>query len=98
MKKEPRTKVVFRKWPDGNIIALFPQIASDVFGYSCQSYEHVGQHGGADYSGVVQRTTPAKPHEFSDLKQELERRGYDLWVVERASYRDYVMRVNSAKG
>jgi hypothetical protein len=42
--------VVFRKWKDGRgISALFPEITIDLYGYCCESYEHVGQHGGAVY-------------------------------------------------
>ncbi len=43
MKKEPPTKVVFRKWCNGSVVALFPQIPNDIAGIYCSSYEHVGQ-------------------------------------------------------
>jgi hypothetical protein len=47
------------------------------------SYEHVGQHGGANYAGVMCRTRPAKPSEYKDLQEELEERGYNLRIVKR---------------
>lgn len=57
-------KVVFRKWKDtGDVIALFPELPSDIYGWFCDSYEHVGQHSGADYHGVIRQTVPAAPHE-----------------------------------
>lgn len=50
-------RVVFRKWRDtGSVIALFPEIPTDLQGWYCEAYEHVGQHGGADYHGVIRAT------------------------------------------
>lgn len=80
---EPTVPVVFRKWSDGGIIALFPNLPGSP-GY-CSSYEHLGQHGSADYYYVLSRTTPAKPSEYAPLKRELESIGYTLRVVKRAT-------------
>ena len=82
---EPITKVVFRKWhgEGGGILALFPEIPADIHGHHCQSYQHVGQHGGADYSLCIGKTAPAAPGEYADLKEELESIGYRLEVVAR---------------
>lgn len=63
-------------------IALFPTIAEGRG--LCSSYEHVGQHGGADCSGIVARTRLARPSEYRNLKRELERIGYCLKVLKRA--------------
>jgi len=80
------TLVVFRKWRDnGDVIALFPEEASDVNGWYCDAYEHVGQHGGADYHGVITHTTPASEAEIADLAKELTRIGYNLKPIQRAS-------------
>ena len=84
-------KVIFRKWPDGNVIALFPQIVASVNGYLCQSYEHVGQHGAAS-PGIVRNTRPAIPKEYKELKKELERIGYNPIVVKRFTYADFLVR------
>ena len=83
-----KTVVIFRKWKGkaehGDIIALFPDI-DDGDGY-CSSFEHVGQHGGASYCGVIRQTTPATPAEYADLKRELERSyGYNLTIMKRHS-------------
>ncbi len=77
---EHETSVKFRKWrkKNGGIIALFPEIPSDIHGYYNMSYEHVGQHGGADFSSVIARTVPATAEESADLKRELESIGYNL--------------------
>lgn len=78
--------VVFRKWKDGfGVIALFPEIPADLYGRYCESYEHVGQHGGADYWGVVMNSRPANKEESADLAEELTRIGYQLRVIKKAS-------------
>lgn len=90
-----KTPVIFRKWPKsegGGVIALFPTIPADWAGRYCQSYEHVGQHGGADYHGVVRQTTPAKPDEYADLASELTGIGYDLVPYSRATPAMHVAR------
>jgi hypothetical protein len=77
------TVVVFRKWYrrcDGNgVIALFP-LESDPKTGMVQSFEHVGQHGAADYTSVLTRTRVAKPDEYADLLKELESTPYDYWL------------------
>ena len=78
--------VVFRRWKDcGSIIALFPELPSDLYGQYCDAYEHVGQHGGADYHGVVQHSMPCSIEESADLATELQRIGYRLRPIRRAS-------------
>ena len=78
--------VVFRKWKDiGSIIALFPELPSDLYGQYCDAYEHVGQHGGADFHGVVQQTKPCSSEESAGLAAELRTIGYVLRPVKRVS-------------
>ena len=47
------TPVAFRKWPNGDIPALFPTLPHSNNGHYCLSYEHNGQHCGADYLGCI---------------------------------------------
>jgi hypothetical protein len=78
--------VVFRRWKDnGGVIALFPELPADLYGDYCDSYEHVGQHGGADYHGVVHHTKPCSPDDAAGLAAELRTIGYVLRPVKRAS-------------
>lgn len=77
-----KTKVVFRYW-EKSVIALFPEIPNDAWGTYCESYQHIGQHGGADYYGIIERSRPATPEEYACLKDELESIGYDLQVIRR---------------
>lgn len=70
------TDVIFRVWKrQGGVIALFPGI--DEGNGKISSYEHHGQHGGADYMGVMGLTRPAKPAEYASLKRELESPPYN---------------------
>jgi hypothetical protein len=90
--------VVFRRWKDcGGIIALFPEVPADIFGDFCESYEHVGQHGGADYNGVIQNTVPVRADECADLREELTRIGYSLRPIRRASKLHHNMRREAAR-
>ena len=90
--------VVFRRWKDcKSIIALFPEIPADIFGRYCEAYEHVGQHGGADYHGVIQATTPVELVEATDLAEELERIGYNLRAIQKASRHHHDKRRQTAR-
>jgi hypothetical protein len=85
----PVVPVVFRVDPPsegGQVFALFPTLPSDYAGDQCDCYQHVGGHGGADYYGCVQRSRPASPAEYADLKSELEFGPYyyNLRVIKRA--------------
>jgi hypothetical protein len=77
-----KTVVVFRKFKNGgDVLALFPEIP-EVNG-CCLSYQHIGQHGSADYSHCISITTPANPQEHRALRQELENMGYRLEVRQK---------------
>jgi hypothetical protein len=90
--------VVFRRWKDcGDIIALFPELPADIQGWFCDAYEHVGQHGGADYGGVIRATTPVEPDEATTLAEELTRIGYDLRPIRRASWSHHERRREMAR-
>jgi hypothetical protein len=92
------TVVVFRKWKDsGDVIALFPEEPSDINGWYCDAYEHVGQHGGADYFGGIRLTRPASAAESAALAEELTRIGYKLKSIKRASARHHERRRDAAK-
>lgn len=81
MDKE-KTKVIFRKFKDGDIIALFPEIQADQNYNNCQSYQHIGQHGAASYS-LIDTTKPANEMEYQDLYNELTSIGYNLKIQKR---------------
>lgn len=75
------TVVVFRVWRDGGVFALFP--CEPWCAGMVASYEHVGQHGGADYAGCIGRSRAATAEESAPLRRELESRGYQLAIRQR---------------
>lgn len=78
------TRVVFRKWKNGDIIALFPDDVNPHDG-TVTSYMHIGQHSAADYNNVIALTKPATEDEYHDLLTELKQVGYvNLNIVKRA--------------
>lgn len=77
--------MIFRVWrgDPATTLALFPELPANREPYCCLSFEHIGQHGAADYRLVLQKTRPARPQEYAELKQELEGRGYRLKIYHR---------------
>jgi hypothetical protein len=77
------TIVIFRRWPNGRIIALFPYMPrhwnedEDL----SMSYEHGVHHGWANVASVVRRTTPANPAEIASLRKELEGEPYQYKLI-----------------
>ncbi len=60
------TKVIFKRCPEGDVIALFPTLPGTRDPYStCMSYMHTGQHGHA--STDLFTLPPAQPAEYADL-------------------------------
>lgn len=91
------TKVIFRKYKEGDIIALFPQEPATRDGWECMSYMHVGQHDGAD-PHLVHVTKHAAPEEYEPLLQELKSIGYDdLKVSKKFTNKDYKIRQERAR-
>lgn len=79
-------KMVFKKFEDGDVIALFPDEIADYDG-NIMSYQHVGQHGAAS-PALIQELEDASPEEYAPLKKELEGLGYIVKIVE-ASLTEY---------
>ena len=85
------TLTIFRKFHDGEVIALFPLIPHDANGIYCVSYLHIGQHGAADTS-ITRTTQPASPSEYAPLARELESIGYSLQIRQRIPANAYQVR------
>ena len=95
-----KTDVIFRRWEDSDfnlIIALFPYVIDNIEKGFISSYEHLGQHSGADYDGCIRGTAPAKEYEYNDLKSELESIGYNLNIVKRRNYKRYLAELNKIR-
>lgn len=92
-----KTKVHFRTFRDGRVIALFPEFPADPHGDTCQSYMIVGQHGGA-YPGPIDGTRPATPEEADEMTRALRRVGYEnLHPVSRITSRMHETRRNTTR-
>ena len=65
--------VTFRKFTDGDVIALFPKLFTGQDNQGNQfilSYMHIGQHGGAS-DDLINDLSPATADEYIDLKAEI---------------------------
>jgi len=101
MKNNKPLPVVLRVWlhgyERGDVMALFPTWAYDIYGNHCASYEHIGQHGAADYHGCIECTRPATVKEARPLLDELLQIGYDnLRIVKRATRKMHDERISDA--
>ncbi|MCP3681640.1 MAG: hypothetical protein GY861_03025 [bacterium] len=93
-----KTKVIFRKFKEGDVIALFPEIAGNMCKWTCQSYMHIGQHGAASLD-IIASTKPATPTEYHDLATELILHcGYNLQVIKRNRYSFMEARLQQIRG
>ena len=82
-----KTNVIFRKFKKGgDILALFPDIHEGPG--RVLSYQHIGQHGDADYGYCLSITTPTTPDEYITLLKELEQIGYNLEIRNRRNFRN----------
>lgn len=78
------TRVVFRRYFDEQIIALFPDVPWSGRRDEITSYMHLGQHGAANYRHVVATTKPATKKESAGLLNELRQVGYNnIRVIRR---------------
>jgi hypothetical protein len=80
--------VILRRWRGQyrSIIALFPEMREGPG--TINSYEHVGQHGEANYQSVLDRTDPVRfdDPEAATLLDELRMIGYRPLLRQRRSW------------
>ena len=99
-KDKETTDMVFRvdKTKDfkGTVFALFPHEVCDFKG-NVTSYQHVGQHGGANYGHCIATSRPATEKEYADLKKELEGFGYNINVLKKQHYYKYLKSYREAR-
>lgn len=87
------TKVIFRTFGDGDVIALFPQLPGTNNGWwYCLSYMHIGQQVAVPW-GFTGFTRPSAEEEYRDLLAELKAIGYDdLVIAKRVTRKDHEIR------
>ncbi len=83
MENKKVLKVVFRKFNDGEVIALFPEFTNKR-NYTIDSYMHVGQHGECDPL-IVNDTKLATEEEYKTLLNEIKSiyHDYDIKVMKK---------------
>jgi hypothetical protein len=84
-----KIKVVFRKFKNNQIIALFPETYNPYrTGRWLESYMHIGQHSEAD-PAIVRETTLATLSEYAPLLKELQSiyKGYELIIGKKLNLR-----------
>lgn len=98
---KPSLPVIFRKWKNGDVLALFPTLPGTYYdAHTCTSYEHIGQHSSTWPALCVAHTKRARPDEYDSLLCEL-RSIYDdcdLRIVLRESPKMRRERYNALKG
>lgn len=90
---QPKLTVIFRRWPNGNIIALLPQLPGTNNAATCMSYERIGQHASCTPKSVVRGTKPAKSSDSKALFTELTLAGYRLTPAKRLTMAQTKMRL-----
>ena len=88
-----KTKVIFRKFKDGDIIAIFPEEPGTLQMSTCLSYMHIGQHSSCDVR-ITRNTLPATLKEYRDLRNELTKLGYNLEIIKKFTPNHYQTRLN----
>ena len=77
-----KVNVAFRKFDDGEVIAIFPTIfpVPENSTKEVLSYMHMGQHGMC-MECLVNELEKASKEEYTPLKKELEMIGYSVNVL-----------------
>jgi len=86
MKNKNFTPVIFRKFPEGDIIAMFPTFPGDYNQNTCCSYIRIGGYSSATID-LIYATKPAIEQEYKNLLEELVNIGYDdLKIYQKNQY------------
>lgn len=83
--KKQILKVVFRKFDNDEIIALFPEITFGYPHYKMMSYMSIGQHYEVDHHAIIQQTKLATEDEYKTLLKEIEKvyHEYEIKVMKK---------------
>ena len=90
-----KTEMIFRKDKMG-VFALMPYEISSLEGH-VTVYQHIGQHGQADYQGCMRKSVPTNVIEYLDLYNELESLGYNIKITRRMNRNRYLAALQKAR-
>ena len=76
-----KTEVIFRQFPEGDIIALFPFEFCDLEKKYISSYMHIGQHSAAS-PDLIWELSRVQEDQYKPLEDELRAIGYNLKIIE----------------
>lgn len=76
-----KTGVIFRKYKDGRVIALFPERKKDHFTQPILSYFNHMYSVDTNYARVIKQTLPAREEDYAELYRELTAQDYDIKVI-----------------
>ncbi len=80
------TPVIFRRWTDGSVTALFPTQAADTLGRYCSAFELRGGEQEYEYEALMASTLAAEPEEYRDLAKSVRQHfGYNVQAVNYAT-------------
>lgn len=92
------TDVIFRRDSNGDIVAIMPELLGTYDRFTCQTYEHIGQHGSGDAS--LAWSLPLRDCDADNKKalhRELEGIGYNLKEVKRLTKKHLQARIAALK-
>lgn len=74
-----KVEVVFRIFPDGDVIAMFPKNVGNEWWNTCGCFKHMnyqqtGTFEGQNHRYIARKTRLAKPREYRALLRELKAR------------------------
>lgn len=78
-----RERVIFRKYREGDIVAVFCDSPGTNNPATVMTYQTIGQHGSAGAALIMAHTVPASPDEYRELAGELSRVGYGGFDIRR---------------
>jgi len=81
-----KTKVLFRKTPQGEILAVFPEIPADGTPDKCLAFRRTKKSAGDHIAipvALVHIARPASFREYDNTRRELQGLGYTLEIKSR---------------
>ena len=78
MSEEAKTRMIFRKFPGGDVIALMPDVPERQY---IGSYQHIGQHG-IVHPDLIKELEFVTHEEYRDLFRELQSIGYNIEIID----------------